>query len=1010
MKKYNVFKHKPFLAWLIVTVFYIALVIAIVVIAFNSFVSVINLVLGGKRPVFDTEYEGVTYEDATYYATKTEAVANANEVVREISEEGFVLVKNDNALPLQKGAKISVFGKNSVNLAYIGTGSAAGTGSSDAPRTIFESLEEAGFSYNPTLKAFYEDNGKSGEPRSDDGFNMDGDDAKVETLSTAETPYSKYTSEVTGSYSQYNDAAIIVYSRLGGEGNDLVDTREEGHYLQLDNNEQTLLTEVSKKFDKVIVVINSANALELGFVENGTYGNVDACLLIGRPGNSGIMALGDILAGNVNPSGHTVDTYSADFTKDPSYADFSSTYRYEDKNGDYLLMSDIAYTKYSEGIYVGYRYYETRGYDELQADKNSTWYEDNVVYPFGFGLSYTTFDWEITESTLPASGSIEADGTYTIKVKVTNTGSVAGKDVVQLYVNAPYTAGGIAKAYKTLCGYAKTSTIKPGDYDEVEISFKPYDIASYDYNDANKNNFYGYELESGTYNLYVSTDAHNVKEHNGEELTLTFNVGEGGIRYGTDPSTGYEIVNRFESADAGLETLLSRDDFDGTLPVKQTADDSGIVLSQPFDGLINEMNSTQSGNPLQNTSSDAYKNAVMPTTGYVDEDGIIEFVQLLGLDIKDTESKVTIYRSKEVDGETVLTPVECTPAEAWDLFMDQLTYAEMLELYNEGAFMTSAITRLGVAATVAGDGPNGWSCFMDMTQTNFYNEAVYCSETITASTWNNELAKKFGEAIGEEALVGNGNGQPYSGWYAPGANIHRSPFGGRNGEYFSEDPYLSGMMASYEIIGASSRGVTTYMKHFALNEQENHRQDLITWVDEQTLREIYLKPFEMAVKIADTHGMMSSFNRIGTKWTGGDYTLLTEVLRNEWGFRGTVISDYNTNTFMSVTEELYAGGDLSLQSGTMLLAEKKVPADNAAAVTVLRNAAKNVLYTVNNTNIMGLKVLYYKMPIWQIIAITVMSVLGAIDIGLGAWALVCALKKKKKFDAERASAESGSAK
>lgn len=954
MKK--IFANKKVKIWFFVTSIVLVIILVADILAFGVLYDVIRMPLGGEVPIYDTDVESPYVAET---ADKEDALRTADKANIEFCEEGSVLLKNsDGALPISEGTRVSVFGKNSVNLVYGLSGSSAGDHS--GAKTIFDSLEDANLSYNETLREFYEDNTKSGEGRSQ--ANSDLDSGNEVSYSTGETPLANYDSNNIQASFETTDAAVIVLSRLGGEGADLPksSTDSDSHYLALDDNELALVDMVtSYGFSSVTVVINSANVMELSPLKENP--KVDAILWIGTPGDTGIMALGEILTGKVNPSGRTVDTYAADFTKDPSYNNFGyiSDYYMSSENSNGILYNkwdgQIFFTRYQEGIYVGYRYYETADYEESQGNYEGFDYDNAVVYPFGYGLSYTTFEWEIKDDSEINGVTVDKDGTYSITVTVTNTGDVAGKDVVELYVSAPYTKGEIEKAYKVLCGYVKTGLLEPGESGDYTVEIDPYDFASYDYNDANQNGFSGYELDSGDYLLFVSRSAHE------DVFEIGFNVPEEGIQYENDPDTGNTVENRFDDADNALGTVMSRADFAGTLPEKATDE---YRLSAVTEEILESINSTA------NNNSETAGFTEMPTTG--------------------AEATVTL-RDLLYDAETgeFVGSVDFDDPR-WNAVLDAVTFDEMVDLVNYGNLMTKAIDSIGKHQTIESDGPTGFSsgASMDM---NIYDTCAYCSEVVLASTWNIELVEKMGECLGEEALWGNGNsGTPYSAIYAPGANIHRSPFGGRNGEYYSEDSFLSGTMAASEISGARSKGLITYIKHFAVNEQETKRNGLVNWIDEQSLREIYLKPFEHAVKDGGTTGMMSSFTRIGTKWTGGDYRLLTEVLRGEWGFSGTVITDWSGEKYMNVKQMVYAGGDLNFYYPIRIW--NSADSTNEADVTVLRKATKGILYSYVNSNAMNGEVIGYRMANWQIIAIVIECI---ICMGLAAWGFMVIRNAKK---------------
>ncbi len=854
-------------------------------------------------------------------------------------------------------------------------GSGSGGFDTSNNKNLYESLNDAGFVTNPTLKSFYESS-QSGPVRTANSSDLDnGDNQKI---ATAETPQSKYTDAVKNSYADYSDAALVVITRIGGEGFDL--PRYQGdsegavspdsHYLELDQNEIDLLTAVTDgTFKRVVVVFNTPSSFEATFLKDSAYAafadKIDAAVWIGFTGSNGITALGEILNGDVNPSGRLVDTWAADFTKNPSFANFGTgclpdtTDKYD--GGMYYSVD------YEEGIYVGYRYYETRGETD-----GEDWYNANVVYPFGYGLSYTTFDWTVGDA---SASEIELGTTITVPVTVKNTGSVAGKEVVQLYASAPYTLGGIEKAHKVLVGFAKTKLLQPGESETVTVSFAPYSAASYDYRDANSNGFSGYELEAGEYTLYVSRNVHE------SEKAIALNLAAD-VQIGTDPTTDSEVVNRytdsedFLDSDWQLDAMLSRADWEGTWPTPQTAQQHAGT-----DRLYEEIRSEEHNNPTDFDSEEYPWFGEEPT-----------------LTLRD------LLPSAEAEG---YEPVVSYDDERWEELMMGCDEEEMIALINNGAYHTLAMESVGLPATIHGDGPSGFTCFMSKEQVN--GTCQYVSEPVMASTWNINLMNELGEAIGEEGTIGDkATGQPYSSIYAPGVNIHRSPFGGRCSEYFSEDPFISGMMGAAEVQGIQSRGVLPTVKHFVANEQETHRSiggDL-SWLSEQALREIYLKPFEYTVKLGETRGIMTSFNRIGTRWTGGDYRLLTEILRNEWGFNGLVICDFNTiPQYMIPRMMFYAGGSLDLATQQSAMWTDCDTSDAGDAIVLMR-AVKDVMYALVNSNAMNAEVIGYNPPIWQ-------EYLHWINIGaftlVGVWLVLaivrtvrCNKRQKAKFAAANA--------
>ena len=978
----TIFKNLSSRIWLIVTAIVTVIVLVVSILMTTTFYPLFCFLLGDPSIVdVDTESYDYPYQNVEGADTKATALAYSQSVTEKICEEGFTLLKNEkNALPItKKNAKVSVFGKNSSNMAVGGSGS--GEASTVGVTTIFDSLTAAGFEYNPSLKNFY-DGSASGPGR--DSNPSDLDSGNTVTLSTGETPVADYSNDLWNSCSAYNDAAIIVITRIGGEGFDLPRS-----YLKLDENERALIEKVcSMNFDRVIVLINAANTLELQDLKNND--DIDAILWTGFAGTTGLKALGKIISGEVNPSGHTVDTY-ATLESNPTWNNIGGEGgygSYELNSGRGSYDSQVYYVKYEESIYVGYRYYETAYAEAEEGNYPGFDYDAVVSYPFGYGLSYTQFDWElVNDEEMPET--ISANTEMTFKVKVTNVGGVSGRDVVQLYVTPPYTHGGIEKSAKVLVGFAKTEILAPGDSQVLEITVdSPYAYASYDCYDADDDGYCGYVVEEGEYIFTLSTDAHTAKEMANSQVKAN---AVADILYENDTTTQTKVENLYTdcedewlNSDTELETQLSRSDFKGTWP--QDYHDSNPVLDSNSK-FIQKIKSTESAS--NNTEADTY---TMPVTG---ANNGIEFEELIGVDIKTEEGK-----------------------SLWNRFMDQLTVNEMLNLINNGGYKTNAIARLQVPSSTSSDGPVGWVNFITGDDSNVYGTCSYCCETVMSSTWNVERLYDFGEAVGNEGLVGNerGDGSPYSGLWAPGLNVHRSPLGGRNFEYYSEDSLISGTMAAAVLKGGASKGVYFTLKHFAANEQETHRSitGLVTWVNEQSLREVYLKGFETAVKVAQENytqkadgtkaeggavkalGIMSSFNRIGTRWTGGDYRLITQILKKEWGFYGIVICDFNTVEYINERDMFYAGGNLNLQIAGMNI-WSDCDSDNAADVAVLRNAAQEVIYTVANSNAYRGH-FNLQMPLWVTLMICIDC---AIAVGLGGWgffAIKKAFKKQEQID------------
>lgn len=964
-----IWSHKKTKIWFIVTavVLVLEMVVAVVLLRVPIVTNSLSLVWGGERANIIEDNRDERYD--RQYADKEEVLNAANDFVVEVEKEGVVLLKNEGAvLPLSgEAAQVSVFGKNSVNLVYSGSGSGSSSGSA-GQKTLYESLDAAGISCNETLKHFYENQTQSGDGRPANPAMTSGQ--RLAGFETGETPMESYPAEVKNSYAAYQDAAIVVFSRIGGEGFDLPRSMSDSfggaavagavsadsHYLELDADEKALLEHVKEEFSKIIVVLNVGTTMEIP--ELAADEAIDAILWIGFPGAAGIMALGPILTGidadgnQVSPSGHTVDTWAADFTKDPTWfnsgiygSEYGNRYLYDGEKTDY------AFVNYEEGIYVGYRYYETRGYEETKADPQSAWYEDSVVYPFGYGLSYTSFDWEVSFAT-PDGSALTGDETLEVSVTVKNTGAYAGKDVVELYYSPPYDYEGpaIEKAHVVLGGFAKTGRLAPGEAETLTLALDVKNMKSYDYADANENGFKGYELDAGAYRIMVGSDAHTEKA--AAEYTLNTGVRIAAAT-NADGET-VEIINAFDDVSAGIfgtdtyASYVSRKDFAGTVRAAYL-EDRERTLTDELKAALDESikrkyTESDTGKPWEATGDAP---SAIPVNN--------------GLALRDMLN--------DEAGNYVGAVAFDDPR--WEALLDEISLDEMKNLIGFGAFRTNAVSGVdsvvGKPLTTDADGPSGFTSFLS--ESVVYGTCAYQAECVMGSTWNVELAARMGELIGEEGLAGNekGDGLPYSGWYAPAVNIHRSPFAGRNWEYYSEDGLLSGIFAAGVVQGAAQKGVYCYLKHFAVNDQETDREynGILVWSNEQAMREIYLQPFEIAVKQGGAMGMMTSFNRLGMKWAGGSYALLTRVLRDEWGFHGSVVTDYSLNTYTHVDEMIRAGGDLFLTQDAKTFSM----ADDATQLTLLRQATKNILYSVVNSNAMSIRTDGYLMPIWMLVMI-----------------------------------------
>lgn len=864
-----------------------------------------------------------------------DVVGNSKEVIEDVAEEGIVLVKNDGLLPLKSDVNsLNVFGWASAHPVYSGTGSAASGDGDLSTVSLIEGLNEAGYATNETLTDMYTAYGKDYWGGERPVINMTSQD-----WSLPEPTKEYYTSSIMSEATSFSDTAVVVIGRSGGENADLpadmqavlkgtynvanselvqqsvahnynytngvfynnsleYDEFDEGeHYLQLSNSEENLIELVCSQFDNVIIVINANNVMELDWVDD--YESIGAVLLMPGTGTTGMKALGNILNGTVNPSGKTADTYAKDLLSAPNInhsgnsgnhlytnvADLTKTLARKDNT----FNGVVSFTDYVEGIYTGYKFYETA------AEEGLIDYDEAVKYPFGYGLSYTTFTQEIT--------SFKQDSeSITVEVKVTNTGDVAGKDVVELYFTPPYYNGGIEKSSVNLLDFGKTSLLEPGASETVYFSVPLEDLASYDSEEI-KVAGGGYILEAGEYTLSIRSDSHTVIDS--RSFTLDADVDFGAEGRDSDVDTA---VNRFDYMESEREILSRKDGFSNYEKAVAAPTDAELELSKDKQNALKE-------NTFAKYKSEDYDNPedVMPTTG---ADNGIMLSDLTGKDYDDPQ---------------------------WELLLDELTVEDMNTLINTGGWKTAAIDSIGKIATSDCDGPSGLSNYVTgSTGTQFP------TEVLMAQTWNKELLGEVGEAMGQEFANANNYG-----WYGPAMNMHRSAFSGRNFEYYSEDPVLSGKLASEEVNGAAKYGVYAYIKHFAANDMETNRTAfLMTYMSEQTFREYCLKPFEIVVKNFDfdkgVMGVMASYNFLGTVPAGNSYELLTEVLRGEWGFVGTVISDYNGSYGFQITDAIIrAGGDLMLGYG--MAETNELNLESPSVVLAMRRACHNILYTIGNS-------------------------------------------------------------
>ncbi|MCR5823640.1 MAG: glycoside hydrolase family 3 C-terminal domain-containing protein [Lachnospiraceae bacterium] len=829
--------------------------------------------------IFLTGNTGATFEGEGADAAR----ANAKEVSLRIEAEGVVLMKNENnALPidLKKNNKVAVFGWSSHGMVLGGTGS----GSADVTNaiTFYDALKTEGFDIYQPLADFY----KSFKTDRQAGLAVGSTDMAIYEASVSKD----YKADLLEGAKAWSDTAIVVLGRVGGEGNDLPTEEKKGFdYLALSAEEQELLDYVGKNFEKTIVLLNISNVMQVAPIKNNA--NIDSIMWVGLPGLVGNTSIAQALSGTVNPSGRLADTYAVDFKKDPTYYNAG-----EIGSKTYTDKSNAHYIDYSEGIYVGYRYYETAAHEGFIN------YDEAVAYPFGFGLSYTTFKQEMT-------GMKEKDGQIEVKVKVTNTGDRAGKEVVQIYFTAPYDkAEKIEKSYVELAGFGKTGLLAPGESETVTVSFAVQDMASFDYLGEK-----AYVLSAGDYEIKLMNNSHDMIES--DKYTVKKKAVYKDGKDGKRDSDLIAAVGIFGYADGSNETVpvkyMTREDM--TLP----------AYAEP----------RQASAAVKATDDASYKNDSVALATYENEavttgvDAGIKFNDMAGVAFDDPK---------------------------WDEFLDQLTVQEMIDLVSYGGYKNEAVASVEKPKCLDFDGPNGFNN-QNASSTGVAGGwgVAYPNETVVSSTFSEEVAHLWGEALGIES-------KNYSipGWYAPGVNIHRSPYDGRNFEYFSEDPLLSGKISAKVCHGAAEYGLYCYVKHFAANETETDRASngLFTWLNEQALREIYLVPFELSVKEGGTTAIMSSFNRIGDKWAGNNFELLTTVLRNEWGFHGTVISDYymSMQAFMNPQWSIVAGNDLLL-TGMEFLSPKWSDADLADPYIqqAARRAAKNIFYTTANSNATG---------------------------------------------------------
>lgn len=883
----------------------------------------------------------------TKYTLSDATVSKANELAKDVQSEAVTLLKNDDSnLPLS-GKKVNVFGWGSTNPVYGGTGSGS---MSKQYKTVslLDGMKQAGLKTNTELSKLYTDYRKD---RPEVGM-------FAQDWTLPEVPAKQYSDKLVSDAKDFSDEAVVVLTRVGGEGADLpTDMKAKGityknnskdyddfqkgeSFLQLSKTERDMIDLVTSNFKKVTLVYNGANTFQFDFLND--YPQIQSVVWCPPAGQTGFSALGEVLAGETNPSGKTSDTFLKDLTKSVSYNNFGKfeytnmadkAAKYKGFTGDDVTAIP-GFVNYSEGIYVGYKFYETA------SDEGLINYDDTVAFPFGYGLSYTSFDQKL-DSVKYKGGKV------TVTATVTNTGDKAGKDVVEVYYNPPYTDGGIEKASKNLAGFEKTKELQPGESQKVTVKFDDDDMASYDYKGAK-----AYVLEKGDYDISIQSDSHHVIDH--QKVTVKDTV-----TYNSDSNThngdAVAATNEFDYA-AGDVTYLSRAGHFANY-AKATAAPTNFSMSDEAKAEFTN-NSNYDPKKYDNDSDE------MPTTGA--KNGL-KLYQMYGKDYDDAD---------------------------WDKLLDQLTFDDMDNLIANGGYGTPAVKSVGKIQLTDADGPASLN-------NNFtgVGSIGFPASTAFACTWNRDLAKQFGEMIGDMA-----HDMHVAGWYAPAMNIHRSAFSGRTFEYFSEDSLLSGAMASNEIAGAKSKGVYSFMKHFALNDQETNRTNMVcTWANEQSIRETYLKPFEMSVKEGGAQAVMSSFNYIGYTYAGASSNLLQTVLRGEWGFKGFVLTDYfGGYGYQNADQEVRAGNDSMLATTKIT---NHITDKSATSVKAMRQAAHNILYTAANSWQYANGEPKVATPIWKTAMYVAWGVTAVLVIGLEIVAIKRYLNRKKAVATVESAAE-----
>ncbi len=893
----------------------LAILFTAVFVIVSMFDNTVALFVGGTFWELENEDPNAVYFESDF-ESEEERVARGYELVKQVEGEGAALLTNEEkALPLEMGAKVSLFSTSSVNVVYGGTGSA----NVDASKAdnLKTALEKSGLEVNETLWDFYSAEENAQYVRTSGGT------VSMAVASVCEMPWDVYTEEVLSSVEEYSDAAIVTLSRVGGEGADLEFLTT--NYLALDENEKAMMENLKAmkdagKLGKIIVLINSSNPLQVDFLKDNQYG-VDAALWIGGVGINGLAAVGDILVGTINPSGSLVDTYCYDNYSSPAMKNFVPT-TYDGYAEGLIPENASTYMIYQEGIYVGYKYYETRYEDYVMGTGNAGdySYSDDVAFPFGYGLSYTTF--EYSDMNLSYD---KANTAYTIDVTVTNTGDVAGKEAVQIYVSSPYTEydieNKIEKAAVSLVGFEKTDILEPGESETLTILVDGDDVASYDAYGAGT-----YILDAGDYYFTAATDSHNavnnvlaakgydventngLKDQDGySELVAVWNNPTLDTTTYAVSDNGTRIVNQLSNADPNLNegvaeevTFLTRNDWEGTMPTDE-------ILVLTLTEYLKEA--------LQDVQYDPadYEATEMPTLG---ADNGLKLYDMIGLDYDDPK---------------------------WDELLDQMTFDEMVSLVGDAFHWTMPVKSIEAPGTRDENGPQGLTVTLFGAGLNVETTAL-TSEDVLAATFNKELVYEMGDIVGEDCLAAN-----VAILYGPGANTHRTPYGGRNFEYYSEDGYLASAIGAAEVAGIQENGVHVVIKHFALNDSEQDRIGLGAWLTEQAAREIYLKAFQGALETSQGHGngVMMAYTRWGTQWSGANAGLIKGIMNGEWGCNGLQITDNVLTTYVNGVDGVM-GGTTAFDSMLAFYITDQLPnyEEDPVVVSALREACHHNLYAI----------------------------------------------------------------